>query len=118
MTGRPVQAVLCDICEQPIRGSAFEIHFIHGHAVHMENGSSRIVERDGATMMFMCERSGTWTQDAVKYLRRGFHGAGGRAVDEDIAEHLGSAASPKTSCHEPGRLRRRETRTSSGPHVD
>lgn len=45
-----MQVVLCDICDLPIRGKAFEIHFIHGEAVHSESGGSRIVSRDGTTM--------------------------------------------------------------------
>ena len=72
-----MQAVLCDICEDSIRGEAFEIHFIHGRAATRENGTSHIVARDGATMTFLCQRCGSWAQDAMEYLRQGYRGAGG-----------------------------------------
>ena len=66
-----MQVVLCDICDLPIRGKAVEIHFIHGEAVHSETGGSRIVSRDGTTMTFLCEACGTWTREAMEYLRQG-----------------------------------------------
>ena len=72
-----MQAVLCDICEEPISGDAFEVHFIHGRATTRENGTARIISRDGATMTFLCKRCGSWTQDAMAYLRQGYHSAGG-----------------------------------------
>lgn len=68
-----MQAVLCDICERPIRGKAFEVHFIHGEAVNTESGSSRIVQRDGTTMTFLCDSCGRWTRAAMDYLRQGYH---------------------------------------------
>ena len=67
-----MQVVLCDICDMPIRGKAFEVHFIHGEAVHSENGSSRIVARDGTTMTFLCNACGQWTREAMEYLRQGY----------------------------------------------
>lgn len=66
-----MQVVLCDICDQPIRGKAFEVHFIHGEAVHSEGGGSRIVSRDGTTMTFLCDSCGQWTREAMEYLRNG-----------------------------------------------
>ena len=70
-----MQAVLCDICEQPIRGKAFEVHFIHGEAVNTDAGSSRIIQRDGTTMTFLCQSCGSWTRDAMDYLRQGYRDA-------------------------------------------
>ena len=70
-----MQATLCDICEQPIRGKAFEVHFIHGEAVNTDSGSSRIVQRDGTTMTFLCQACGGWTRDAMEYLRQGHRDA-------------------------------------------
>jgi hypothetical protein len=66
-----MQVVLCDICDLPIRGKAFEVHFIHGEAVHSESGGSRIVSRDGTTMTFLCDSCGQWTREAMEYLRQG-----------------------------------------------
>lgn len=70
-----MQTVLCDICEQPIRGKAFEVHFIHGETVNTESGSARIIQRDGTTMTFLCESCGGWTREAMDYLRRGYRQA-------------------------------------------
>lgn len=67
-----MQAVLCDICELPIRGHAFEVHYIHGAAVQGETGSARIVHRDGSQMLYLCEPCGQWVQEAMEYLRRGY----------------------------------------------
>ena len=55
-----MQAVLCDVCEQPIRGKALEVHHIKGEAVHTEEGKPRVVRRGDASMFFMCERCGGW----------------------------------------------------------
>ena len=66
-----MQVVLCDICDLPIRGKAFEVQFIHGEAVHSESGGSRIVSRDGTTMTFLCDSCGRWTREAMEYLRQG-----------------------------------------------
>jgi hypothetical protein len=71
----PVQAVLCDICGQPILGSAYELQILHGRAVQTETGRPRIVQRAGGQMMsFMCERCGDWTTRAMEHLRAS-HGA-------------------------------------------
>lgn len=64
--------MLCDICDQPIHGKAFEVHFIHREAVHHENGSARIVHRDGTTMTFLCDRCGRWVREAMEHLRGGY----------------------------------------------
>ena len=84
-----MQVVLCDICDTPIRGKAFEVHFIHGEAVQMD-GASRIVTRDGTTMTFLCNSCGQWTREAMEYLRNGHAEARGagqlvREVDADAA---------------------------------
>ncbi len=61
-----MQAVLCDICEQPIRGEALEIHFIRGEAVNMEEGRARVVQRGTTSMRYAC---GPWIEQAVGHLR-------------------------------------------------
>ncbi len=66
-----MQVVLCDICDLPIRGKAYELHLIHGEAVHSETGGSRIISRDGSSMTFLCASCGHWTQEAMEHLRQG-----------------------------------------------
>ena len=64
-----MQAVLCDICEQPIRGKALEVHHIKGEAVHTEEGKPRVVRRGDASMFYMCEPCGGWVTQAIDHLR-------------------------------------------------
>ena len=66
-----MNALLCDICERPIRGSAYELHFIRGEAVVGEGGQSRIVHREGSTMLHLCETCGDWVRAAMDHLRQG-----------------------------------------------
>ncbi len=66
-----MQAVLCDTCERPIRGKAFEFHVIRGEAVHTEQGQPRIVQREGSLFMYMCSPCGYWVQEVIAYLRQG-----------------------------------------------
>ncbi len=70
-----MQAVLCDICEQPIRGEALELHLIRGEAVNAEEGRPRVAQRGGASMQFLCAGCGNWLRDAMEHLRAGLRGA-------------------------------------------
>ena len=85
-----MQVVLCDICELPIRGKAFEVHFIHGEAVRSESGGSRIVSRDGTTMTFLCDPCGQWTREAMEYLRQG-HQEASRMAQALTVRRMGAA---------------------------
>ncbi len=70
-----MQAVLCDICEQPIRGEALELHLIRGEAVSGDEGRPRVAQRGGASMQFLCGGCGSWLRDAIEHLRVGLRGA-------------------------------------------
>lgn len=65
-----MQAILCDICEQPIRGEATEIHFIRGEAVAGEEGRPRVVQRGGASMRYACKPCSSWIDAAITHLRQ------------------------------------------------
>ena len=67
--GKTMQAVLCDICEQPIRGEALEIHLIRGEAVNMEEGRARVVQRGITSMRYACGPCGNWIEQAIVHLR-------------------------------------------------
>ena len=67
-----MQAVLCDICTQPIRGTALELHELQGEVVSTENGTPRITQRGGARMMHLCEPCGVWVQRAMEHLRQAY----------------------------------------------
>ena len=64
-----MQAVLCDICEMPIRGEATEIHFIRGEAVYTEEGRPRVVQRGSASMRYACKPCSAWIEAAITHLR-------------------------------------------------
>ena len=56
-----MHAILCDVSRQPIEGEAWEIQLIHGRAVvNPDTGHSRIVQRDGATVLYLSEPVGRW----------------------------------------------------------
>ena len=65
-----MQAVLCDICDRPIRGKAFEFQIIRGEAVNTEQGQPRIVQREGSQMMHVCSPCGYWIMEAMAHLRQ------------------------------------------------
>lgn len=60
-----MQVVLCDICEQPIRGEA----------VSTDEGRPRVAQRGGASIRFLCSGCGNWLRDAMEHLRVGLRGA-------------------------------------------
>ena len=75
-----MQAVLCDVCERPIRGRALEVHHIRGEAVHTEEGRPRVVQRGSTSMFYMCESCGGWVTQAISYLRESLTGSAGRSA--------------------------------------
>ena len=70
-----MQAVLCDICNQPITGSAIEMHLFRGHVSLNELGVARVITRDGSSMTLLCEVCASWTQEAMDHLRDARAGA-------------------------------------------
>ncbi len=70
-----MQAVLCDICNQPITGSAIEMHLFSGHVALNELGVARVIRSDGSSMTFLCEACASWTQEAMDHLRDARAGA-------------------------------------------
>ncbi|MDA1061366.1 MAG: hypothetical protein O2895_00370 [Chloroflexi bacterium] len=75
-----MQAVLCDICERPIRGMAMEVQHIRGEAVHAEEGRPRVVPRGTASMFYMCDPCGAWVTQAIEHLRESLRGTAARAA--------------------------------------
>ena len=69
-----MQAILCDICERPIRGQALELHFIRGEAVNAEEGRPRVVQRGTSSMRYACMACGTWIEQAISHLRQSIAG--------------------------------------------
>lgn len=72
-----MQAVLCDICGQPIREEAVEMIHVRGRVMSMEDGRQRIVERDsGGSLRYACLPCGKWIEQAIAHLRVGLQSAG------------------------------------------
>jgi hypothetical protein len=66
-----MQAVLCDVCERKVKGSAFELHFIQGEAVKADAGT-RLSHRGGSQQILLCGGCGQWVKFALEHLREGF----------------------------------------------
>ncbi len=64
-----MQALLCDICNERITGSAIEMHLFRGDVATNEHGVARVIMRDGSSMTFLCEICASWTQEAMDHLR-------------------------------------------------
>ena len=63
-------AILCDISRDPIEGEAWETQLIHGRAVvNPDTGHARIVQRDGATVLFLSEIVGRWPLSSPDHAR-------------------------------------------------
>jgi hypothetical protein len=72
-----MQAVLCDICGQPIREEAVEMIHVRGRVMSMEDGRQRIVERDsGGSLRYACLPCGKWIEQAIAHLRVGLQSVG------------------------------------------
>ena len=68
-----MQAILCDVSHEPIDGEAWEVQIIHGRAVvNADTGQSRIVQRDGATVLFLAGPIGRWLLDSLDQLRTAY----------------------------------------------
>lgn len=69
-----MQALLCDICEQPIRGEATEHHIIRGEATATDSGKPRIAQRGSSQMLYLCGSCSGWLQSALAQLRSSLAG--------------------------------------------
>ena len=79
-----MQAVLCDVCERPIRGMAMEMHHIRGEAVQTDEGRPRVVARGSASMFYMCDPCGAWVTQAIEHLRESLKPSATR-TEESVA---------------------------------
>ena len=71
-----MQALLCDICEQPIRGEATEHHIISSEATATDSGKPRITQRGSSQMLYLCGSCSGWLQSTLAQLRRSLTGPG------------------------------------------
>lgn len=64
-----MQAMLCDICDQPVHGRMVRFDLIPGEAVSAGGATARIVLRPGGHTVHMCSSCGDWMRRAMEQLR-------------------------------------------------
>ena len=65
-----MHAILCDVSREPIEGEVCEIQLIHGRAVvNPDTGHACIVQRDGATVLYLAEPVGCWLLTSLDQMR-------------------------------------------------
>ena len=64
-----MQAMLCDICDQPVHGRMVRFDPIPGEAVKAGGAPARIVHRPGGRTIHMCGGCGDWMRRAMDQLR-------------------------------------------------
>ena len=57
-----MQTFICDVCERPLEGPAFEFSSISGRPVPGELGMTRITHRRNLRLLHLCNRCGSWLQ--------------------------------------------------------
>ncbi len=62
-------AILCDLCQQELRGAATEIRLARGLAGTNAAGKPFLVPRDDDSPQFFCARCTDWVTSAIDQLR-------------------------------------------------
>lgn len=62
-------AILCDLCQQELRGAATEIRLARGLAGKNAAGKPFLVPRDDDSPQFFCARCTAWVTAAIDQLR-------------------------------------------------
>ncbi|MSP22549.1 MAG: hypothetical protein EXR66_05975 [Dehalococcoidia bacterium] len=66
-----MQAVLCDVCDRKILGTAYEMHLIRGQGAKPENGT-KLAHRRGSNQIYLCGGCGDWLKQALDHLTEWF----------------------------------------------
>jgi len=61
-----MQTFLCNVCERPLQGAAFEFSSITGQPVAGEQGATRITHRSNLRLLHLCDRCGNWLRIGIK----------------------------------------------------
>ena len=61
-----MQTFICNVCERPLEGAAFEFSSISGRPVAGEQGVTRITHRGNLLLLHLCNRCGNWLRLGLK----------------------------------------------------
>lgn len=99
-----MQTFICNVCERPLDGAAFEFSSITGRPVAGEQGTTRITHRRDLRLLHMCDRCGSWLRLGIRSVGESLSAATALRNDprwldpagfdppaDDVASRLGSA---------------------------
>ena len=61
-----MQTFICNVCERPLDGAAFEVSIVAGQPVAADQGVTRIARRDSVRLLHMCKRCGEWLELGIR----------------------------------------------------
>lgn len=61
-----MQTFLCNVCERPLNGAAYELSTISGNPVASEQGMIRITRRHSLRLLHLCDRCGSWLSLGIR----------------------------------------------------
>lgn len=61
-----MQVFVCNVCERPLDGAAYEFSTISGRPVAGEQGATRITHRRHLRLLHLCDRCGSWLQLGIE----------------------------------------------------
>lgn len=63
-----MQTFLCNVCERPLEGAAYEFSTISGNPVPGEQGMTRITRRRQLRLLHLCDRCGGWLRVGIETM--------------------------------------------------
>lgn len=63
-----MQTFICNVCERPLEGAAFEFSSISGRPVAGEQGLTRITHREHLVLLHLCNSCGSWLRLGIKTI--------------------------------------------------
>lgn len=61
-----MQVFVCNVCDRPLAGAAYEFSTISGVPVAGEQGLTRITHRHRLRLLHLCDRCGNWLQRGIE----------------------------------------------------
>jgi hypothetical protein len=89
-----MQVFVCNVCERPLDGPAYEFSTISGNAVVGEQGVPRITQRHQLRLLHLCERCGDWLQRGIETAGESLAAATALRHDTRWFGHVGVEISP------------------------
>ena len=70
-----MQTFICNVCERPLDGAAFEFSMISGKPAAVDRGVTRIAHREQVRLLHLCNRCGEWLLLGIRTLGESLAGA-------------------------------------------